>query len=193
MIWPLAVSSLSVSSLLASPKSVTRGAPGCVDQDVGRLEVAMQDMVLMGVLHGQGDLLHELGRPSRGRVALGDRLGQARPLDEPHAEVVLPVSLANFVDGHDRGMVEAGGSLGLGTETANLGVVGELTGQDHLEGDHAIQAELPCLEHHAHATAGDLAKDLIVAEARSHGFSRRGLSILGHIALVEGHGFARAG
>ena len=90
-------------------------------------------------------------------------------------------------------MVEAGGGLGLGAETADVGVVGELTGQDHLEGDHAIEAELPRLEHDAHATASDLAKDLVVAEARSHAFSSRGPSILGHIALVEGHRFARGG
>ena len=48
-------------------------------------------------------------------------------------------------------------------------VVGELAGEDHLERDRPIEAHLPGLEDDAHAAAGDLADDLVVAEIANAG------------------------
>ena len=62
------------------------------------------------------------------------------------------------------GMVEVGGRLGLGVEALHVGVGGQLAGQDHLEGDDAIEADLPGLVDDAHAAAGDLLQQLVVAE-----------------------------
>ena len=46
----------------------------------------------------------------------------------------------------------------------DVGLVGELAGQDHLERDGAVEAHLPRLEDDAHAAAGDLADELVIAE-----------------------------
>ena len=165
MIWPLAVSPLSPSSLLASPKSVTRGWPVGVEQDVGRLEVAVDDAVLVGVLRRPRRPADQLRPPRAGAAGRRRPLRQALALDEPHAEVMLPVVLADLVDRHDAGMVEVGGGLGLGVEPLDVGVVGELAGEDHLEGHGAVQADLPRLVDDPHAAAGDLAEQLVVAEA----------------------------
>ena len=43
-------------------------------------------------------------------------------------------------------------------------VGGELAGEDHLEGDDAVEADLPGLVDDAHAAAGDLLQQLVVAE-----------------------------
>ena len=47
------VSSLSPSTRLARPKSVTWGCPSRVEQDVGRLQVAVEDAALVGVVDGR--------------------------------------------------------------------------------------------------------------------------------------------
>ena len=99
-----------------------------------------------------------------GQRALGQALGEALPFDETHREIMLAFVLANLEDRHDPRMVQVGGRLGLGMESLDVVVVGKLAGQDHLERDGAIEAHLPGPEHDAHAAAGDLADDLVVAE-----------------------------
>jgi hypothetical protein len=61
-------------------------------------------------------------------------------------------------------MVEVGGRLRFGMEALDVDLVCELAGQDHLQGDPAIQTDLSRLKHDAHATARELAADLVVAE-----------------------------
>ena len=107
---------------------------------------------------------------SRGRQrSLGQALGEALPLDEAHREIMLAVVLADLEDRHDPRMVEVGGGLGLGVEAFDVGLVGELAGEDHLERDGPVEAHLPGLEHDPHSAAGDLADDLVVAEVADAG------------------------
>ena len=148
---------------------MTRGLPSASSRILRRLEVAVDDAARVGVVHRLGDLPHERGRAAAaGAARRRGPSGQARPVDEAHAEVVLPVVLADLVDRHDAGMVEVGRGLGLGAEPRDVGLVGELPGQDHLEGDGPVEAQLPGLVDDAHAAAGDLAKQLVVAEATEH-------------------------
>ena len=59
------------STALATPKSITFGTGVAVvqrDQDVGRLEVAVDDPLLVGVLHRPADLDEQL-EPLAGRRA----------------------------------------------------------------------------------------------------------------------------
>jgi hypothetical protein len=98
--------------------------------------------------------------------------GQALALDEFHAEVMLVLVPADLVEGHDVGMVETGGDLGLGLEALDVGGGSELAGQDHLEGDETVEAHLPRLVDNAHAAAGDLLQQLVVAEITDAGAGR---------------------
>ena len=120
--------------------------------------------MLVGVLHGLGDLLEELRRVPRRQRAEVRPLVQALAVDEGHREVVLAVVLADLVDRHDVGMVEVGRRLGFAVEPLHVLVRGELPGEDHLQGDRPVQLDLPGLVDHAHAAAGDLALDFVVAE-----------------------------
>ena len=61
-------------------------------------------------------------------------------------------------------MIEVGGGLGFGAEALHVGRRSQLARQDHLQGDDAIQADLPGLVDHAHAAAGDLLQQLVIAE-----------------------------
>ena len=117
----------------------------------------------------------QLGGLAGRQRSLGQPLGEALPLDEAHREVMLALVLADLEDRHDARMVEVGRRLGLGVEALDVGLVGELAGEDHLERDGAVEADLPGLEDDAHAAAGDLADDLVVAEvADAGGFGRAG-------------------
>ena len=84
---------------------------------------------------------------------------------------MLALVLADLVNRHDPGMVEIGGCLGLDVEPLDVRVVGELSGEDHLQGDRAIERHLPGLEHDPHAAPRDLADDLVVAEIADAGRS----------------------
>ncbi len=78
MIWPEPVKPLSPSSFFARPKSVTRGIAGLVEQDVGRLQVAVDHAALMGILDRLGHLHHQrggfAGRQRTVRPTLWERL-----------------------------------------------------------------------------------------------------------------------
>ena len=57
------------------------------DQDVARLDVAVNDALLMGVLHGAADLGQQLQTLARAEIALVAELGDWHAADEFHDEV----------------------------------------------------------------------------------------------------------
>jgi hypothetical protein len=101
--------------------------------------------------------------------------------------------LADLVNRHDVRVVEVGGGFRLGVEALHVTRRRQLLGEDHLEGDDPVEALLSCLVDDAHAAAGDLLQQLVIAEVpdprprRRRGFggqrrrfSRRGPGRFGH-------------
>jgi hypothetical protein len=78
---------------------------------------------------------------------------------------MLPVMLADFVDGDDVRVLKAGGGFGLGAKTLHERIAGETAEQQHLHRDDSVQGKLPGAIDDAHATAGDFVQEFIVAEA----------------------------
>ena len=135
-----------------------------VDEDVGRLQVAVEDATQVGVMYGLGQRGHEPGGPRR-VVAVGVQPARQRAArDELHGEESLAVVLADLVDRHDarRGRAPATASASFWNRRSRR--VGEGPGPDHLQGDWAIQADLPRLVDDPHAAAAELAADLVVAK-----------------------------
>ena len=124
----------------------------------------MDDAAPVSVFDGLADAADQFGRLSGRQRSIGQALGEALPLDETHAEVMLALVLADLVDRDDARMIEVGRRLGLGIEAEDVGLIGELAGEDHLQRDGPVEAHLPGLKDNAHAAAGDLADDLVVAE-----------------------------
>jgi hypothetical protein len=97
---------------------------------------------------------------------------QAVTLDQLHAEEVPTAVLTDLVNGHDVRVVQPGRRFRLQPKTLHLGGRGQLRRQDHLEGDDAVQADLPRPVNHAHPAARDLFLQLVVAEAAEVGVGR---------------------
>ena len=137
---------------------------GAVEQDVAGLEVAVQDAALVGEVDGSGHGFDQTGGGLRSKDCLADYLGEAAALDELHAEIMLAVLGADLVDGQDVRVIEVGGGLGLGAKAAHVGGRSQVPRQNHFERHVAAQADLPRLEDDAHAAAGDLLAQFVVAQ-----------------------------
>ena len=72
--------------------------------------------------------------------------------------------LVDVEDLDDVGVLELGDGLGLGQEPGGGLGAGVLAGQDHLQGDGAVEPDLAGLVDHAHAAAAELAQDLVAGE-----------------------------
>ncbi len=136
------------------------------EQDVGRLEVAVDDPALVGGLDGLGYRGHQggglAGRLRRAR----HHLGQAAALDEFHGEVRPAVQVADLVDLHDVRMAQAGHGFRLAQKALQLLRPGGGAGQEHFQGDGAVEAQVPRLVDDAHAAAAQHPLHLMAADAR---------------------------
>ena len=125
----------------------------------------MNDAVPVSMLHGKGDLPQEtdlLGQVRRGGPA---PLAHRSPLDELHGDVAHAFGDAGVVNRDDVRMLrQGGGQPGLGEKTLRLGGPG-IRGRN-LEGDFAAQSGVQGLVDDPVSAPSDLAKELVLAEAR---------------------------
>ena len=150
-------------------RSIRTGRPlGLAQQHVGRLQVAMHDAVLVGMVHGAGQRFHQLG--GRGVPAAGCRPGarpgcrrrrtparsRAGPLPRPPRRSARCWGAAAAPPPRPRA------ESGPGRRAPAW------PGQDHLQGHQAIQAHLAGLVDDAHAAAAQLAQDLVAGHRGQH-------------------------
>jgi hypothetical protein len=123
----------------------------------------------MGDVDGPGQRLDQLGGlvGQPGRAV--EPAGEAAALDKLQGEEGQAVVLANLVDLHDVGVLQAGDRLGLGLEAAQLLAAGVAAAQDHLEGDEALELQVPGLVYDSHAAAAQHPQDLVPGDGRRRG------------------------
>ena len=138
------------------------------DDDVPRLDVAMEHAAAVGVVDRVADVdeppqqLAQLERAAPRVLArdasawkLLDGLLERISLDEPHGVVGPAVGIgAQAVDRHDPGVLEPAGHLGLEEEPLAAGRVVGMMVEDLLEGDLAVQFGIERHEDGAQAAAG---------------------------------------
>ncbi|GBD37417.1 hypothetical protein HRbin36_02548 [bacterium HR36] len=79
-----------------------------VQQNVGRLQVAMQDTPLVRVMNTSGSRNDEASSGAVILTVAPHVLGQVPPFDQPHAVEVIAIMFADFIDRNDAGMVYVG-------------------------------------------------------------------------------------
>ena len=115
-----------------------RGA-GLVDHDVGRLDVAMDHPLLVGIIQGVGQRGDQLGRLAPRGPANRKLVRQRRPLHKLAYEVRYAVRLTDVVNRHDRRVLKLGHAAGLALEAIEILTGGEIPRPRYLDRNHAVQ------------------------------------------------------
>jgi hypothetical protein len=149
------------------------------DQHVGGLEVAVDDLLRVGVGDrvGDGDHVLEQGEPAREAAGAADLRLEALAVDELHAVIrFAAVAPAEVVQRHDAGVLQAGRDRGLERE-APLGL--GAAAQQLLDGDHPAEAAVLGAADDAEAAGGEhLAEHVALAGLGARdtgGEARRGV------------------
>ena len=157
-------------------------APGALEQDVVRLDVAMDDRERMGGAEGVGRLRHDAPRlVDRQLAPPPDPPGDRFAVHVAHDEVDQALAFADGMDGDDMGVGQPGGRLGLaGEPLADVLLKGEL-GRQHLDGDPALEPLVARPVDHAHPATPDLALDGIgIPERLGEARRQRLIGRVGH-------------
>src|SRR5438093_1089182 len=133
-----------ISAAMKSPAVGKRSAGRCarahdrmtgLEQDVLRLDVAMQDVVAVGVVQGIRHLGGDVQRVLERELALAVQAAAQRfPLYVGHHVVQQAVGFPGVVQWQDVWMGEAGGDVDLAQEAIRPQARGQV-GAEHLEGD----------------------------------------------------------
>jgi hypothetical protein len=126
----------------------------------------VDDAALVGVVDRPRQHPNQPGRVAGGEGPTRQRLLQGAALDQLQGQVGHAALLADLVDLHDVGVLQAGDGLPLEPEANAVHQPRRGPGQDDLEGDEPVEGALPCLVDDAHAAPPQLPQHLVVAERR---------------------------
>ena len=118
--------------------------PLLIEQNVRGLDVPMQHAPLMRVMHRPSYRCHQTHHPPlptlhpstlqrSDALTFPIQVRQRAALHQLHAEIVLALVLADFVDRNDIRMIEIGGRFGFGAETLDFNSRGQLARANHLQ------------------------------------------------------------
>ena len=136
-----------------------------VEQDVGRLHVAVDEPLCVRRVERVRDLGGDRDDPPRRQRALPpEQRLQVGPVHVAHRDEQAAVGLARLVDRHDVRVVETRGQPRLAQHpVAERLVVREPLAQQ-LEGDRALEAQVESAVHLAHAAAPGQSADLVAGD-----------------------------
>ena len=121
----------------------------------------MHDSLFVGELHSPRQSDDEFrGFACWPRPAVYFR-GQRTPFDQFQGQIRHSVMLAIVVDLHDLWMVQTCDGFGLCSEAGQESRAPAISRPQHLEGNKAVQAELPGLIDDAHTSPAEFGQDLI--------------------------------
>ena len=153
---------------LARPKSRILTSPSLGDEEVLRLQVAVDDAAPVRGGQAARDLLRRGSSALRsGSGPRDNRAAQRLAVEQLGDHVRLPVGGADVVDRDDVGIVERRGGARLLLEAVQpVGVGGEV-GRQHLDGDVAVEAVVAGAIDLAHPAGAQQADDLVRSEGGS--------------------------
>ena len=146
------------------PEVENLSVPAAGDEQIGRLDIAVNDPGGVRRFQRVGDLDRERQEPIDLERAPGDPMLQRHPVEELHDEERAAALLADVVDGADVGVVQRRGGPCLAAESGQrLGITSKV-GRQELQRDEALQARILGLVHDTHAAAAELLDDAVVRE-----------------------------
>ncbi len=137
--------------------------------DIGRLDVAMHDIVFMGIGQGVGHARDDAHDARQGhQIALLGIGHQILALEELHRDVGQVMLLAGVIHLDDVGMVEPARRLFLAEETLldlNQFIGFELLREGHgLDRDDTVDLRIPAQVDHTHGALAEFLLDLVAAQ-----------------------------
>ena len=144
---------------------------------VRRLQVAMDHPPRVGIGHRLAGLLEDPQEPRqvlRRARPFAEQGGQGPPLDQLHGEIRATVGESpQLVDRHDPRMLQLAADLRLLDEPPHHLGIALVRLQQHLDRQLPAQVDVATLEDRPHAAPGDLALELVPAQA--------GAILIGHL------------
>ena len=131
-----------------------------VDEDICRLNVAVDDPFVVGVLERIANLWDDNQRFGGREFGGLFHLAQVHAVHIFHDEIEQAIGFAKLVDGDDVGVVQLGQCAGFAQEPlGKFRVAAQLRRQD-LQGNDPVELFLPSLVHRAHAAHGEQFENL---------------------------------
>ena len=155
------------------PKSAILTLPWVFEDQVFGLDVAVDDVPLVGELEGVAERRDDGERFLRAQPVVDEQAAEIRPVDILHEQEVEIAPLPELMDGHDVRVVQGGQGLGFGFEALGEFRVGRERLREELEGDEAVEGLLAGLEDRPHAAPADELDDLKVGEGGGDFLDRR--------------------
>ena len=140
------------------------GVSALGDENVGRLDVAMNNALGVGGVERIGDFDAQGENRFQFHGAGADQVLERDAVKKFHDQKGAAVFLADVVDRADVGMVERRGGLGLAAEALERLTVLRQIFRQELQRDEAAEARVFGFVNHAHAAAAELLDDPIVGD-----------------------------
>jgi hypothetical protein len=155
-----------------------------LQQDVFRLDVAMDDAACVRVGERVGDILSDPNRVLERELLLaGDPLAQGVSFDVRHHVVQMAVGLAGIVEREDVRVTELSGDLDL-PEEALRPKAGRQFAVQHFDGNRSVVPEISGEVNRGHPPAAELALERV---AMAEGVGQSGGRHVGHGQAFEGY------
>src|SRR5277367_6061615 len=156
--------------LLRQAEVENLGVAGVCHENVGGLDVSMDDPLGVRDVERAGDLPTEVEQRVRGERLSADALAKRLPFEQLHGDEALALMFADFVDGANVRMVQRRGGARLTQKTLERLRVGGNFGREKLQRDVAAQSGVLGAIHHTHAASAKLLAEAIVR----NGLARHG-------------------
>jgi hypothetical protein len=137
------------------------------DEDVLRLDVAVDQAGLVRRIERLGDRCEDPDRPAGIQLPRHDHVLQVRPSDQPHGDEHALVAVAGLVDGDDVRVVDVRLELPLAPKAlAEQDVVAQVR-REHLERHRPVERDLLRLVYDAHPALAEDPGDPVPGESRA--------------------------
>ncbi len=171
-----------------------------IDEDVPRLDVAVNELVAEGVFETVGDLPDVADRAAEvHRAELLHHVEQVRPVHVVHDDEVQVPVLVDVVRANDVRVIQPAGGAGLAVEPAERGRLFRLRRRQHLHRDAALHEHVFAQEHLPHPADADALQQFELADGEPAPLAQEELfglevgedavlhEVVGELAWIGGH------